>query len=392
MVIKRDGKKVIFNPYNIQLAVKKAGGSDATQSLVSDAVTRECLPRDVSVEQIQDMVIRELMKLEPDVAERYILYREHRNKMRGRKQYDLFTDIIDVKGSNLARDNANMNAYTPSGMMYKFAAITSQQYAKDYLLSDETKQAVADNILHVHDLDYYPTKAVNCLQHPLDRLLKNGFRANHAANRPVQRIESAATMAAISLQTVQNEMFGGQAIPAFDFYLAPYVRKTYEEECEKLSIIPQKVSDYYAKSYDLRQTTAKQNTVARVHQAMEGFIHNMNDMHSRGGNQVVFSSINYGTDTSPEGRCLMKELLLATDEGVGNGETALFPIQIFKTKKGVNLNPEDPNYDLFQLSCRVTTKRFFPNFINLDATFNQHPAWEKDDPERYMYETATMGK
>lgn len=186
---------------------------------------------------------------------------------------------------------------------------------------------------------------------------------------------------------------GGQAIPAFDFYLAPYVYLTYKEECEKIGIEPYpEIKDYYAETNNVGQDKALQNTVKRVYQAMEGFIHNMNDMHSRGGNQTVFSSINYGTDTSAEGRCIMKELLLSTEKGVGNGETALFPIQVFKVKAGVNLNPDDPNYDLFKLACRVTTRRFFPNFLNLDATYNQDPLWKADDPERYLHEVATMGK
>lgn len=184
---------------------------------------------------------------------------------------------------------------------------------------------------------------------------------------------------------------GGQAIPAFDFYLAPYVYITYKEECAYRGITPLgHVDDYYAQSVEPLQKECMAATVRRVHQAMEGFIHNMNDMHSRAGNQTVFSSINYGTDTSAEGRCIMKELLLSTEQGVGDGETAIFPIQIFKIKKGVNLFEGDPNYDLFKLACRVTTRRFFPNFENLDATYNQHDAWRADDPERYMYEPATI--
>lgn len=200
---------------------------------------------------------------------------------------------------------------------------------------------------------------------------------------------------------------GGQAIPAFDFYLAPYVRATFEEELEKINqvvglwenelLTPDEIKslviDDYVPSDDYPSgvNLAITNTVKRVHQAMEAFVHNMNTMRSRGGGQTVFSSINYGTDTSPEGRCVIRELLKATYNGVGNGQTAIFPIQIWKLKKGVSAEPNDPNYDLLQLACKVTAKRFFPNFINLDAPFNQHEKWDVNDPKRYMYEVACMG-
>lgn len=201
-------------------------------------------------------------------------------------------------------------------------------------------------------------------------------------------------------------MHGGQAIPAFDFYLAPYVKKTYQEEIEKTGELMNedlsklkniKIDDYIKQDLDGLKgeeriiQNAINKTVDRVHQAMEAFIHNMNTIHSRGGNQVVFSSLNYGTDTSAEGRCVIRELLLSTYEGVGKGETPIFPIQIWKKKKGVNFYPNDKNYDLYKLACKVTAKRFFPNFLNLDATFNQHEKWKKDDPKRYLYEIATMG-
>lgn len=197
------------------------------------------------------------------------------------------------------------------------------------------------------------------------------------------------------------EMHGGQAIPAFDFMLAPYVKLTWIEEVKKIEeIIGTDLSGFYEfplKDYDRTIESnhgldvARKNTVNRVHQSMESFIHNMNSIHSRGGNQVVFSSINYGTDTSPEGRLIIRELLKSTYEGVGNGETAIFPISIFKLKTGVNTQPGDPNYDLMKLSCKVTAKRFFPNFVNLDVSFNTHPKWNAEDSERWRYEVATMG-
>ena len=299
-----------------------------------------------------------------------------------------------------------MNADTPAGMMMKFSSETTKPFVDDYLLTEEVKIAVRQGYLHIHDKDYYPTKSLTCVQHPLDKILRNGFFAGHGESRPAKRIETASILGCISLETAQNEMHGGQAIPAFDFYLAPYVRSSFVEEVKVLEelngenynhLYHIKVQDYIPQ--ELSGLTGEQRvlqhainrTVNRVHQSMEAFIHNMNTIHSRGGNQVVFSSINYGTDTSAEGRCVIRELLRSTYRGVGNEATAIFPIQIWKKKKGVNYFPEDPNYDLYEFACKVSARRFFPNFINLDATFNQHEQWKADDPERFRYETATMG-
>ena len=311
-----------------------------------------------------------------------------------------FLNIVNGTDKTVLTENANMNSDTPSGMMYKLASETSKEFTKKYLLSEEARKAVEDNYIHIHDLDYYPTKSLTCIQHPLDKILQKGFRAGHGASRPAKRIETAAMLACISLETVQNEQHGGQAIPAFDFYLAPYVRATFIEELDKLSEVRGidyssfynvPIDDYEYKESGNAIQIAINNTIHRVHQAMESFVHNMNTIHSRGGNQVVFSSINYGTDTSAEGRCIIRELLLTTYRGVGNGETAIFPIQIFKLKKGVSAEPEDRNYDLFKLACKITAKRFFPNFLNLDAPFNVNENWNEDDPERYKWEVATMG-
>ena len=299
-----------------------------------------------------------------------------------------------------------MNADTPAGMMMKFASESTKPFVDDYLLSDEAREAVRDNYLHIHDKDYYPTKSLTCVQHPLDKILNNGFWAGHGESRPAKRIETASVIACISMETAQNEMHGGQAIPAFDFYLAPFVRKTFVEEvkfAEQISgddysdLLSAKIDDYIMrpleglKGRERALQHAINRTAERVHQAMEAFIHNMNTIHSRGGNQVVFSSINYGTDFSAEGRCIIRELLHSTWEGVGNGSTAIFPIQIWKKKRGVSYLPGDPNYDLYKLACKVTARRFFPNFVNLDASYNQHEKWDINDPERYHYELATMG-
>ena len=411
-VVKRDGRIVGFNEQKIMAAIRKAmlhtdkGEDISLIEQITDHVAYRGKSQ-MSVEAIQDAVELELMKsARKDVAQRYIAYRNQRSIARKAKTRDVFMSIVNAKNNDITRENANMNADTPAGMMMKFASETTKPFVDDYLLSEESRDAVKHNYLHIHDKDYYPTKSLTCVQHPLNVILQHGFTAGHGSSRPAKRIETAAVLACISLETCQNEMHGGQAIPAFDFYLAPYVRMSYEEEVRNLEKLTGKdlkylynieIKDYLFKDLkglegDARlEQHAINKTVNRVHQAMEAFIHNMNTIHSRGGNQVVFSSINYGTDTSAEGRCIMREILESTYEGVGNGETAIFPIQIWKKKRGVNYLPEDRNYDLYQLACKVTARRFFPNFLNLDATFNQNEKWHADDPERYKWEIATMG-
>lgn len=411
-VVKRDGRIVGFNEQKIVDAVRKAmlhteRGED--EHLIEKIVCHVNFhgKSQMSVEGIQDAVERELMKSSrKDVARSYIAYRNQRSIARKAKTRDVFLDIVNVKNNDITRENANMNADTPAGMMMKFASEATKPFVDDYLLSEDVRDAVQHNYLHIHDKDYYPTKSLTCVQHPLDVILHHGFTAGHGSSRPARRIETAAVLACISLETCQNEMHGGQAIPAFDFYLAPYVRSSYIEEVKNLEKLTDRdlshlydvaIDDYEEKDLaglegDERLLQhAVNKTVNRVHQAMEAFIHNMNTIHSRGGNQVVFSSINYGTDTSAEGRCIMREILKSTYDGVGNGETAIFPIQIWKKKRGVNYLPDDRNYDLYKLACKVTARRFFPNFLNLDATFNQSDEWRADDPQRYLHEVATMG-
>ena len=411
-VVKRDGRIVGFNEQKIMAAIRKAmlhtdKGEDSTLiEQITDHISFRGKSQ-MSVEAIQDAIEMELMKsARKDVAQKYIAYRNQRNIARKAKTRDVFMSIVNAKNNDITRENANMNADTPAGMMMKFASETTKPFVDDYLLSEEVRDAVLHNYIHIHDKDYYPTKSLTCVQHPLDIILQHGFTAGHGSSRPAKRIETAAVLACISLETCQNEMHGGQAIPAFDFYLAPYVRMSYQEEVKNLEkltgedlkdLYDAPIDDYLEKSLEGLEGKARleqhaiNKTVNRVHQAMEAFIHNMNTIHSRGGNQVVFSSINYGTDTSAEGRCIMREILESTYEGVGNGETAIFPIQIWKKKRGVNYLPEDRNYDLYQLACKVTARRFFPNFLNLDATFNQNEKWRADDPERYKWEIATMG-
>ena len=411
-VLKRDGREVTFDSQKIVAAVMKAmavteAGEDIVLAAkIADAVTKNN-KETMSVEEIQDCVEMELMKSpRKEVAKKYIAYRNQRSMARNAKSNEIFQEIIDAQATDITRENANMNADTPAGMMMKFASEATKSYVDNCLLSEDVREAVVNGYIHIHDKDYYPTKSLTCIQHPLDKILECGLKAGHGESRPAKRIETASVLACISMETVQNEMHGGQAIPAFDYYLAPYVRKTFQEEIKKLSDLNGKdysyLNDVKLDDYIRRDLVGMQGeeriiqhavnqTVMRVHQSMEAFVHNMNTIHSRGGNQVVFSSINYGTDTSAEGRCIIREILNTTYEGVGNGSTAIFPIQIWKKKKGVSYLPTDPNYDLYKFACKVTARRFFPNFLNLDATYNQDEAWKEDDPKRYEHEVATMG-
>ena len=411
-VVKRDGRIARFDGDKIATAIRKAmvnteRGEDI--SLINNivrSISHEGAER-MTVEEIQDAVEMELMNSpRKEVAKKYIAYRDQRSIARKAKTKDVFLEIIEAKSNDITRENANMNADTPAGMMMKFASETTKPFVDDYLLSPEVKNALRMNYLHIHDKDYYPTKSLTCVQHPLDKVLHDGFDAGHGKSRPAKRIETAAMLACISLETAQNEMHGGQSIPAFDFYLAPFVKLTFMEELNILERITGeslqhlrhfRPDDYLVRSLDGLSGKERflqhaiNRTVGRVHQSMEAFIHNMNTIHSRGGNQVVFSSINYGTDTSPEGRCIIREVLNSTERGVGNNLTAIFPIQIWKKKRGVNYLPEDKNRDLYLLACKVSAKRFYPNFLNLDASFNRHELCSEDDPYRYRHEVATMG-
>ena len=422
-VIKRDGRIVGFNEAKIAAAIRKAmlhspdGEDEDLIKKITDRIA--CKGNEqMHVEEIQDLVELELMKSpRKEVAKLYIAYRNKRTVARKAKTRGIFLEIIETKSNDVTRENANMNADTPAGMMMKFSSESTKPFVDDYLLSDDVKEAVTGNYIHIHDKDYYPTKSLTCVQHPIDKILKNGFTTGHGESRPAKRIETASILCCISMETAQNEMHGGQAIPAFDYYLAPFVRSSYIEEVkilEKLAgedysqLYDAQIDDYIIRDLDGKDYEGKQvgvplrgidrvkqhainRTAQRVHQSMEAFVHNMNTIHSRGGNQVVFSSINYGTDTSAEGRCIIRELLHTTYHGVGNGSTAIFPIQIWKKKRGVSYLPTDKNYDLYKFACMVSAKRFFPNFVNLDASYNQHELWREDDPERYKYEVATMG-
>lgn len=413
-VIKRDGRIVDFDRQRIVNAISKAMKECGVDSIevadaISQDITEQMKHKDTwEVDAIQNLVENKLMVSNmPDVARAYIIYRDKRDKARNSNSDQVISDIIAAKKNDVTRENANSDSTTPAGMMAKISSERSKEYVDAYLLSSEAKEYVVNNLIHIHDKDYYPTRSLTCIQHPMDKLLSQGFIAGHGESRPAKRIETANILCVISLEVLQNLMHGGQAIPAFDFYLAPYVRKTYQEEIKKFEPIFGDLSELYdapISEYEYKETKASMSTLSadlkqlainqtvnRVHQAMEAFVHNMNTIHSRAGNQVVFSSINFGTDTSAEGRCIIREILHATYEGVGNGSTAIFPISIMKLKDGVNKKPTDPNYDLYQLSLKVTAKRFFPNFLNLDATFNKDDDWKADDPRRFEHEVATMG-
>ncbi len=463
-ILKRDGGQQLYDGEKIRSAVDKAfraaglldeeGHALRIESLIHNELAQR--NSQVAVEEIQDRVEAELMNLAPQVAKKYIIYREWRTVEREKRTTLKRTmdGIVSIEKNDINLGNANMSAYTPSGQMMTFASEVTKDYAMKYLLSGPFARAHAAGDIHIHDLDYYPTKTATCVQYDLADLFERGFHTKNGSIRTPQNIQSYATLATIVFQTNQNEQHGGQAIPAFDFFMAPGVRKTFirqlsdrllyalsllsgnrlsDEErkafTEKLRALQPKLaqSDAAAEAlatgleqlgYQLPKNAVRialqeayQRTQRDTHQAMEGFIHNLNTMHSRGGNQVVFSSINYGTDTSEEGRMVTRELLSATVEGLGQGEVPIFPIQIFKVKEGVNYSERDyaqaqadfagalsgkytfetPNFDLLLLSCKTTSHALFPNFVFLDTPFNKHELWRADDPKRYLHEIATMG-
>ncbi len=455
---KRDGKCEAFSKEKIKNAIVKAYKAtsvlplDAEIDSIVDAVCSNIQHENISVEEIQDLVERELMYKNHDVAKKYIIYREQRSIERHKrtKMKKVMDGIVAIEANDVNLSNANMSSHTPAGQMMTFASEVTKDYAKKYLLSVKFSRAHREGDIHIHDLDYYPTKTTTCVQYDLGDIFERGFKTKNGSIRTPQSIRSYATLATIVFQTNQNEQHGGQSIPAFDFFMAPGVYKTFikfvlhlvgfissfkGEEADMAAIKKEIKNVIKTIEVSEEQKTAFQNllkdhgvnlssseldklfadayesTRNETHQAMEGLVHNLNTMHSRGGNQVVFSSINYGTDTSAEGRMVMRELLITTARGLGNKEVPVFPIQIFKVKDGVNYSQEDyeaalnnwddavkgkikfqtPNFDLLLLSCQTTATSLFPNFLFLDTPFNKHEKWRADDPERYKWELATMG-
>ena len=290
----------------------------------------------------------------------------------GEKVKSIFDSItiLQAKDSDLKRDNANINGDSPMGAMLQYGANSAKEYNLEYLIKPEISELHRSGWIHIHDLDFYAW-TTTCTQIELRKLFKDGFNTGHGHLRAPKSIGSYAALAAIAIQSNQNDQHGGQSVVDFDYAMAEGVKHTYMKYLKEARKIAEDLcgqdaqwNERWILDYAMEKTTRD------TYQAMEGFVHNLNTMHSRAGAQVPFSSINYGTDTSWEGRLAIEQLLLATEAGLGQGETPIFPIQIFRVKEGVNYNPEDPNYDLFKLAMRVSAKRLFPNFAFIDAPFN----------------------
>ena len=301
--------------------------------------------------------------------------------------YDILNTatFTESEGSDMKRSNANVDTDSPMGAMLTYGSETARLWVDDCLLDEDTKYLVDENLIYIHDKDFYGLTET-CCQIELDKLFKGGFDTGHGHIREPQSIGTAAALACIAIQSNQNDQHGGQSIPAFDFYMAPYVRKTYDKKVKHMTDVLSRLGvekGDYEKITDL----AWEETVNETEQAMEALIHNLNTMHSRAGAQVPFSSLNYGTDTSCWGRLVTASLLKATEAGLGEGETPIFPVQIFKVKEGVNYNVGDPNYDLFRYAMQVSGERLFPNFSFIDAPFNIK-TYKEGKP---MTEVAYMG-
>ena len=430
-IIKRDGRVVLYDEGKIASAILKAMEAaqegDASQAAavanaVEAALEERCGAQPPQIEQIQDDVESQLMQMGFDnAAKKYILYRASRTRVREMntrlmKVFDELTHA-DATASDMKRSNANIDGDTPMGTMLQYGSEAAKDYYDKYLLTPEQSRAHREGWIHIHDFDFYAL-TTTCCQIDLLKLFKGGFSTGHGFLREPNDIQSYSALACIAIQSNQNDQHGGQSIVNFDYGLAPGVAKTYKKQyavnifkslellAPEAGVTLQQVKDTLraieaeqglrpqlatdmdylraetealtplvggdiakkAQAFALKET--EKETEKATYQAMEALIHNLNTMHSRAGAQTPFSSINYGTDISPEGRMVMRNVLLATDAGLGHGETPIFPIQIFRVKEGVNYNPGDPNYDLFQLSCKVSAKRLFPNFSFIDSPFN----------------------
>ncbi|MGI6441151.1 MAG: anaerobic ribonucleoside triphosphate reductase [Peptoniphilaceae bacterium] len=426
-VLKRDGSLMPFDAYKIRNAIAKAAAatgnemSTAATDLATEAVLR-ALPADSfpSVEQVQDIVEQTLIAQGyAATAKAYILYRAERARIREQKDalMQLYKEITfsDAKDADLKRENANIDANTAMGTMLKYGSEGSKHFVDRYILPEDMAQAHADGDIHIHDKDFYMLTET-CCQINLTKLFENGFSTGHGYLKKPKSILSYAALACIAIQANQNEMHGGQAIPDFDYAMAPGVDATYQKElkeaiAQQLAVQGEEADEAIRKAarfveianpaYDtvpqggllpqkelrIAVDFAKRRTERATYQAMEAFIHNLNTMNSRAGAQVPFSSVNYGTDTSASGRLVVQKLLEATRAGLGGGETPIFPVQIFKVKDGVNTEETDPNYDLFRLAMRTSAERLFPNFSFLDAPFNAQ-YYKEGNPDT---EVAYMG-
>ena len=444
---KRDGRIVKLNEDRITRAIFKAASEVAkeegvapsyeiseelTQSVIKilSSKFRDTIP---GVEDIQNIVVKVLIEGgHARTSEKYITYRNERSRIRNSRTRLMksISEITfeDASDANIKRENANIDGNTAMGTMLQYGSTVSKEFCKTFVLKPEHVNAHDNGDIHIHDMDFLNMGTLTCCQIKLDKLFENGFSTGHGFLREPNSIMSYGALAAIAIQSDQNDQHGGQSIPFFDYDMAKGVYKTFRklyidnllkgikllanknnmEEVEKIvysteneigSKVGLKQDDEYkavereklieqfnidmeiaSKIQEFAYKEAYKETDKQTYQSMEGLIHNLNTMHSRAGAQVPFSSINFGTDTSLEGRMVSKNLLLSMERGLGNGETAIFPILIFKVKEGVNLNEGDPNYDLFKLSCKVSAKRLFPNFSFLDAPFNIE-YYEPNNPE-----------
>lgn len=453
-VVKRDGKKVDFDGSKIALAIKKGFDSVEVDEELSESKEKKYTEKDIQkvyqavvgriekeykdsekikIETIQDMIEDVLQKKGyEDVYDSFSQYRERRANSRklffDEKKTHKFLKSIEglglksAKEEDAKRENANVDGDTAMGTMLQYGSTISKEFAKSYLMKHKFAEAHDNGTIHIHDMDFLPMGTTTCMQIELDRLFKNGFSTGHGHLRSPNDIMSYSALAAIAIQSDQNDQHGGQSIPAFDYYMAPGVLKTFKKQLkqqiydlldysdllsfvnidkivkdvDKINSIDLDIEmfkNYYKESKAIERLFRKsyekalQKTDRITYQAMEAFIHNLNTMHSRAGAQVPFSSINFGTDTSTEGRMVIKNFLLATEQGLGKGETPIFPVSIFKVKEGVNYNKEDKNYDLFKLSIKVSAKRLFPNFSFLDAPHNL-PFYKEGD---FRTEVGYMG-
>ncbi len=442
VVVKRSGQRVSFNGTKVALAIKKGFDSvyedydEKEVNKIYEKVLKNIEKnyqdrKTIGVEEIQDIIEEILKKENEEVYNSFSDYRERRAASREAfvvKQQHKFVKAIEslglksAKEENSKRENANVDGDGPMGTMLHFGSTVSKEFGKAYLMDAKYARAHDEGAIHIHDLDFLAMGTTTCNQIDLEKLFKRGFSTGHGYLRTPNDIMSYTALAAICIQANQNDQHGGQSIPMFDYYMAPGVKKTFKKQLKQMLydyldldgflgeidfdkvvevinkldsieldakevfkdyITSERLEEIFVKGYE--KALAKTDRI--TYQAMEAFIHNLNTMHSRAGAQVPFSSVNFGTDTTPEGRMVMKNFLLATDAGLGNGETPIFPISIFKIKEGINYNEGDPNYDLFKLACKVSAKRLFPNFSFMDSTFNK-PYLKGNDPK---YEVAYMG-
>lgn len=448
-VVKRNGKKVDFDGSKIAVAIKKGFDSliredeepkynerdiQKVYQHVMKTIDKEYKDAEkIKIEQIQDLIEASLQKLKyDDVYKSFSEYRERRTASRqlfaDEKKMHKFLKSLEGLGLKSAseedakRENANIDGNSAMGTMLQYGSTVSKEFAKAYLMKKKFADAHDNGDIHIHDMDFLAMGTTTCMQIDLNKLFKNGFSTGHGHLRSPKDIMSYGALAAIAIQSNQNDQHGGQSIPAFDFYMAPGVLKTFkkqfkqavyelldfsdfinfvnmdkiEKEIDKLESIEFDINmfeSFFKGSEEVRKVFTKAYEIAlaktdrQTYQAMEAFVHNLNTMHSRAGAQVPFSSINFGTDISPEGRMVTRNYLLSVDAGLGKNETPIFPISIFKVKEGVNYNKEDPNYDLFKLSCKVSAKRLFPNFSFLDSSFNK-PYYKEGD---FTTEVCYMG-